>query len=185
MHGATHLTGASTGRTLRRLRARPRTRAAALSAHSGAGHVDRAFRTEDRFLERDLDVHAQVIAALRSGASPPSGATAEEHVEEVEGGIEGERTEVRRHPVGGVPERVVALPLLRVAEHRVGLADLLEALLCLLVTVVAIRVVLHRQLAVRASQLFGTGVAADPEHLVVVALRRGHGSQAAGAGWRG
>src|SRR5439155_4989673 len=176
LHGATHLTGTSTGRTLRRLRDQPRTRAAALSAHSGAGHVDRAFRTEDRFLERDLDVHAQVIAALRSGASPPSGATAEEHVEEVEGGIEGERTEVRRHPVGGVPERVVALPLLRVAEHRVGLADLFEALLGLLVPVVAVGVVLHRQLAVRRAQLLGGGVATDPEHLVVVALDGGHGS---------
>src|ERR1019366_2669891 len=97
----------------------------------------------------------------------------EEHVEEVEGGVEGELPEVG-HLLAAVAVRIVALTLLRVTQDGVGLAHLLELLLGSLVTLVAVGVKLHGELAVRAFQLLGFGVALDTEDLVVVALDRGH-----------
>ena len=133
------------------LRARRRAAAAAVRAGSLARHLDGAAGAEHRLLEADVDGHAQVGARLRPAlAATP--AAAEEHVEEVEGGVEREAAEVG-HAVGGVPEGVVALALLRVAQHRVRLADLLEALLGLLVALVAVGVELHGQLAIRLLQL--------------------------------
>ena len=108
----------------------------------------------------------------------PATAAAEEHVEEVERRVEREVAEVgRRRAVGDVPVRVVALPLLGIAEDRVRLTDLLELLLRHLVAVVAVGVVLHRELAIRRFQLFGRAVASDAEHLVVVALDCRHRAQ--------
>ena len=62
----------------------------------------------------------------------------------------------RPRPAVGLPVRpelVVLLPLLLVAEHLVGLADLLEASLGLLVPRVHVRVVLARELPVRGLDL--------------------------------
>ena len=53
-------------------------------------------------------------------------------------------------------------------EHVVGLGDLLEALLGLLVARIAVRVVLARELAVGLLDLLVGGVLAEPEGLVVV-----------------
>ena len=63
---------------------------------------------------------------------------------------------------------VVGLALVGIREHVVGLGDLLEALLGLLVARIAVRVVLARQLAVGLLDLLVGGVLADPEGLVVV-----------------
>src|SRR4029077_7801351 len=125
--------------TPRGLGARARPRAAALLAGRCARHLEGARATEARLLDRDVERHAQVAAVL--GARPAPAAPllpAEEHVEEVERGVEGD-PEVA-NALGRVPEAVIALTPPRVAEHRVGLADLLEALLCPLVAVVAIGV---------------------------------------------
>ena len=73
-----------------------------------------------------------------------------------------------------MPKGVVPLSLLRVAEHRVRLTDLLEPLLRLLVSLVAVRVEFHGELAVRRLELSGRCLPLDPEHLVVIALHRGH-----------
>ena len=116
-------------------------------------HLDGALGAEHRLLEGDLDVHAQVVATLRAGVRATASAAAEEHVEEVERRVEREVAEVGLRAVGDVAEGVVALALLRVAEHRVRLADLLESLLRDLVTVVAVGVELHGELAVRGLQL--------------------------------
>src|ERR1035437_1470242 len=175
LHGAPDLAAATAVGTLRRLRAGSRPAAGAVRARPLARHLDGAAGSEHGLREGDVDVHAQVGARLRTTAAAPAAAraTTEEHVEEVEGGVEREATEVR-HAVAGVPVGVVALPLLRVAEPRVGLTDLLEALLGRLVALVAIRMELHRQLAIGALQLLRRGGALDAEHLVVVALHRRH-----------
>jgi hypothetical protein len=72
---------------------------------------------------------------------------------------------------------VVLLALVGVAEHVVGRADLLEALLR---ARVGVRVVLLGQLPVGARDLLVGGRRDDPEHLVVVLLEPlplgGHGS---------
>ncbi len=67
-------------------------------------------------------------------------------------------------------EAVVEAALLRVAQDGVRLGRFLEALLGRLVAGIAIRVVLHRELAIRALQLALGGRPRDAEHFVVVAL---------------
>jgi hypothetical protein len=75
----------------------------------------------------------------------------------------------------GVAELVVGRALLRVGEHLVGLLGLLELLFRRLAafTLVAVRVVLHGQLAVGLLDVVLAGVLGDAEDLVVVALCHG------------
>ena len=70
----------------------------------------------------------------------------------------------------GVAEAVVEAALLGVGEDGVRLGRFLELLLGGLVARIAVRVVLHRQLAVRALDFDFGRRARDPEDLVVVAL---------------
>ena len=69
-------------------------------------------------------------------------------------------------------EAVVALPLGLVAQDLVGLVDLLEAGFGLRVIGVTVGVKLERQLAIGALQLFGAGILANTEDLVVIPLDR-------------
>jgi hypothetical protein len=64
---------------------------------------------------------------------------------------------------------VVALALLRVAEDAVGLGRLLEPVFGVLVPLVAIGVVLERQLPVGGLDLGVGGIPRHPENLVIVA----------------
>ena len=72
------------------------------------------------------------------------------------------------------PPESYCLALLGVGQDRVGLLDLLEALLGVLVAVVRVRVVLARQLAVGLLDLLVGGLLVDAERLVRV-LHRRHG----------
>src|ERR1700736_751736 len=119
LHVAPHLAGALARGALRNLRPRLRARPSALLALRGTGHVDRALGAKHRLREGDLDVHAQVAAALRPGAATAAACSAaEEHVEEIECGVEGERSEVGRHPVCGVAVGIVALPFAGVRSEE-------------------------------------------------------------------
>src|SRR5207249_625290 len=131
-------------------------------------------------LERDGEVVAEVVAAGGVPGRAAAEAPSEEGVEDVAEAEVLEPGEARR-PLAdpGVPEHVVAAPLLGVRQHAVGLAGLLEALGRLGIVGVAVRVVLHRQLAEGALQLVRAAVAADAEDLVVVALD-GHSAAHAG-----
>mmetsp|Transcript_113576 Transcript_113576/g.316003 ORF Transcript_113576/g.316003 Transcript_113576/m.316003 type:complete len:361 (-) Transcript_113576:31-1113(-) len=74
-------------------------------------------------------------------------------------------------------EQVVLPPLLRVAEHAVGLGDAFEHLLCSLRVIgILIRMVLQRQPLVRLDDLAVAGTAADAQQAVVVVVcgRGGH-----------
>src|SRR2546426_6948237 len=68
-------------------------------------------------------------------------------------------------------EPVILLPRLRISQDPVGLADLLEAGLRLLVAGMEIRVVLLRQLAVDALDLLRCGVLLNAKYLVVIPHR--------------
>src|ERR1019366_5513703 len=164
LHRASRLSTALTGGALGRRGAGFRPRTVAFGALRRPRYLDCALGPEDRLLEGDLDVHAQVIAALRAGVGAAPSAAAEEHVEEVEGRVKREVAEIGLRPVGDVAEGVVALSLLGVAQHRVRLADLLELLLGALVTVVAVGVILHGELAIRSLELLRGRVARDAEH---------------------
>ena len=67
-------------------------------------------------------------------------------------------------------ELVIALALVRVGKNIVGLVDLLELFLGILIAGVQIRVVLFGQLAVGAFDLGIGGIFADPQHLVVISF---------------
>src|SRR6266540_2460176 len=170
-HGAL-LAGAVAGPAGGRGRARLGPLAAAVLARGHGAHADVLGAAEDRLGELQVDPHGQVVAAAGARAGARAGGervAAEEGVDHVGERSEAER--VGRHLLAvepGLPEGVVALPLLRVAEHAVGLGDLLEALLSVRVAGVEVRVVLARQLAVGALDLLGRGIAADAEHGVVV-----------------
>src|SRR5580698_5543067 len=90
LHRPAHLAAALARRALCRGGAGLRSRSVALSALRRARHFDCALGAEHGFLEGDLDVHAQVVAALRPCMRATATAAAEEHVEEVERRVEGE-----------------------------------------------------------------------------------------------
>jgi hypothetical protein len=71
-----------------------------------------------------------------------------------------------RFPVGA--QLVVLLALDRIAEHLVGLVDLLEFCFRRLVTRIHVRVMLARQLAERLLHLLVGGRLGDAERCVVV-----------------
>ncbi len=89
-------------------------------------------------------------------------------------------------------ERLAAYPvvlrtLLLVIEHRVGLGDLLESLLCFLVVGIDVRVVLAGELPVSLLDLFFGGVFLDAQDVVITTIchhvnsisrpsRKGHSS---------
>jgi hypothetical protein len=143
-----------------------------------------------RLLQRDLHRVAEVVAAvdlLLAAARAP--AAAEDVAEDVAEGL-GEAAEPLRSgaaaPAGhvgvdaGMAELVVGGPLLGVGEHLVGLLGLLEFLLRLLgrrvLALVAVRVVLHGQLAVGLLDVFLGRVLRHAQDVVVVALGHRIGS---------
>src|SRR5262249_30168094 len=73
-----------------------------------------------------------------------------------------------------VAEAIIGGALVAVLEDVVGLVELLEAVLAFLVARVAVRVVLHGELAERGLELDLGGRARDAQYLVIVAL--GHAS---------
>ena len=73
----------------------------------------------------------------------------------------------------GVPELVVRGALARIGQDLVGFLRFLEFLFRRLVVRIAIRMVLHRELAIRLLEVVVGGVAIDAEHRVVITF--GHG----------
>ena len=64
---------------------------------------------------------------------------------------------------GGVAEAVVGRALLLVLQDVIGFADVLELLLGFLVARVAVRVMLHGELAVGLLEFLGRGAARNPQ----------------------
>ncbi len=133
-------------------------------------------------LERDLHAVAQVGAAidLRTAALPAPGCLAKDVAEDIAEGL-GEAAvalgtaEAARHVRvhARVPVLVVGRLLFGVGEHLVGLLGLLEFLLRILAVRIAVRVVLHRELAIRLLDVVVARVLAHPEHFVVVTFCHG------------
>jgi len=68
-----------------------------------------------------------------------------------------------------VTEAIVHLPLLTIAEYLVGLVDLFKAFLGV-GSLVHVRVILPRQLAIGAFDRIFVGVARDAQHFIVIAF---------------
>ncbi len=152
--------------------ARTLARSAALLARLDAIEVELMLDTEDGLGKVELELHPQIGAAL--GCRAPRRCAAEEGVEDVAETSEAleplEALRLAAIDTGGA-EAIVAAALLRVGEHLVGASDLLEATLRAL-RLVAVGVVLHRELAESALDLVLRGLAGYAQHLVEVVLGR-------------
>ncbi len=132
------------------------------------------------FAQADLEIVTQVRAAFAHG--PPSATSAASHelaeqvVENVGHGCGEISAEAMRSARAhtaverGVAELVVGRPLLRVLQDLVGLVHFLETLFGALVTLIAIGVILLRQLAVRAFDRRVVRVARHSQRFVIVTL---------------
>src|SRR6185369_15060039 len=142
-------------------RARSRLRAAALArlARLVRGDADLRFLAVGRFLERDLHRVAEVAAAvdLRAGATGANAAEdgAQDGRQRLGEAAESFRAAAQARVDAGVAVLIVGGALGRVGEHLVGLLGLLERFLRSLRsgTLVAVRMVLHGELAVRLLDL--------------------------------
>src|SRR5690606_31181466 len=138
--------------------------------------ADRLLGAARGFFQRDLEVVAQVGAAIdvRAPAATAAGA-AKQVAEDVAEGIGEAALEAlragacaHRRVDAGVAVAVVGGFLLRVGEHLVGLLGLLEFLFRVLAVRIAVRVVLHGQLAVGLLDLVVASVPIDAEDFVVI-----------------
>src|SRR6185312_11174518 len=72
---------------------------------------------------------------------------------------------------GGVAETVVGGALVAVLQHVIGLVEFLEFVLAILVARIAIRMMLHGELAEGGLELDLRAAPRNAQHLVVVAFR--------------
>ena len=143
--------------------------------------LHRLFAALGGLFEGDGQVGLDIAAPPWGVGVGPAGPAAEapeeaiEDVGEVEAPLEGAAAPGAAAEVGVYPrvaELVVPGPLLLVGEDLVGLVDLLELLLGLLVPGVQVRVVLLRQLPVCFFDLVLRGALLYAQHLVIIAFLR-------------
>src|SRR5262249_33509823 len=159
-----------------RPRARPGARTGAGLAGDRGGNADLGGLAGERVVERDLHVVAEIGAALAARRpAAASTAHAEQVVEDIrEGGGEfgAEAVVTAAHALleGGMTEPVVGGALVAVLEDVVGLVQLLEPMLPILVARIAVGMMLHREPAERRLELRVVCGARDSQNLVVIAL---------------
>src|SRR5581483_9366947 len=162
LRGAAQLAGAAAARTGGRVGARLQAAAATGLARLVARDLQLLLAAEDRLLEGQRQLVPQVGAALGARAPVARGrAGAEERLEDVletEAAKSAEAARPKRRLGAHVAKAVIHCPLVAVAQHLVGLGDLLEALRRAGL-LVAIRMVFQRLLAVGAADLLFSGVA--------------------------
>ncbi len=142
------------------------------------GDANRRLLALERVFERDVEVVAQIAAAGRTRLSASAGAHRAEHLLEdvgkparkaaAEAEIAGTAAAVFKR---GMAVPVIGGALLVVLQDVIGFADFLEFLLGRLVARIAVRVIIHRQLAVGPLQLVGIGRFRHTEYFVKVPLR--------------
>jgi len=139
-------------------RARLRAVAAAALARLEARDLDPAIAPAHGVDELDLELHPKIGATHRP-ALAAARLAAEERVEQV--------VDAEADGAIGAPEHVVPLAALRVREDLVRLGHFAEAERCLL-GLIHVRVVLARELPVRAADLVFRRFARDPKDGVVI-----------------
>src|ERR1039458_6535359 len=159
-----------------------RSRAGAPVAAVHARHLDVGVNTEHRLFERQLQVVAHILAALRTVAPPAAGASAEQiaDVEEVPQDIAeiGKSIGVETRRAGRTLQPCVAITvvsgaLLRIAQNAVSFRRRLKILLGVGAVRIAVGMELERELAVCALDLRIAGVLADTQYFVIVSFRHG------------
>src|SRR6185312_12662281 len=167
------------GRALVRLGTGFGARAVAGLARDRARHAHRGLGAAVGLLQRDLEIEAQVLAAhVGASAGPRPAAAAIEHLledvaehrAEVEAlGIEAARPAGAVAALeGGGAVAVVGRALVGILQDVVGVIEFLELLLGVLIAIVAIRMMLHGELAKGLLDVVGARRPTDAQHLVVV-----------------
>ena len=151
-----------------------------LAAHRRR-HADGRLLALERVGQADLHVVAQIRAAPAAGPTIAAltHELAEHLIEDV--GEAGAEIEASGASTGrsrallerGVAEPVIGRTLLLVLQDVVGLVDFLELALGLRITRIAVRVILHRQLAIGLLDRILIGAAVDPKDLIEIAIRHG------------
>jgi hypothetical protein len=155
--------------------------AAALAGLTGdrGRHAHRGLGAAVGLLQRDLEIEAQVLAAHVGAPTAAALAGAEhvledvaEHRAEIEalGAAERPARPAGSHAAleGGRSVAVIGRALVGILQDVVGVIDVLELLLGVLVAVIAIRVMLHGELPERLLDVIGARRSADSEQLVIV-----------------
>jgi hypothetical protein len=136
------------------------------------------FRAEDSFLKLDRDVFPQVGTSLHAAASPATTAECVSEAEELAKNLSevlehrGIETHASRSSAtdSSVTVAIIKRALVRVGKNPVGLSDFFKTFLRIRVVRVAVRMVLHRELAICTLQFNLSHSAADAKHLVIVAF---------------
>jgi hypothetical protein len=166
-------------RTGDRLRARRCAVSAARFTRDLSRNLNRRFDALGGFVERDLEVVAQVGAALWTAAPPAAAAEDIAKAEDVAKATEdvfeaAERVGIesagRRAAEPGVTEAVVHMPLVGVDQNRVRLGSFLEPLFGFFVARIAVGMEFQRELPVRALDLLFRRRLGDAQDLVVIAF---------------
>ena len=174
--GPAHLACTTTGATGGGTAAGLGTTATAGVAGFQVRNLDFLFLTEDRLLEIDREVVAEVIPLLGTLAPLPTAASAAPRASEtLEEGFEqvGKAAHVTHIGCPGgsaqpsLTELVVAGAGLGIAEHLIGPTDLLETVFRSGI-LVDIGVILPRHAPVSALQRVGIGVSSDPQQVVEI-----------------
>ena len=149
-------------------------RAVTAAAHLTPTDIEFLFRSECSLLEFDGKLDLEVCALARSPRTLPCTAT-EESVEDVsEAPKVFEPIEAAAVGLDAcMSKRVVVAALPGVAEHLIRFVDFLESLSRRRV-LVAVGMVLHRQLAECPFDILIGRATGNPEHLIVVSLACGH-----------
>jgi hypothetical protein len=148
-----------------------------------AAYRNLSLGSEYRFLEFQGDVLAQIGSALSTAAASAASSTSKKITkpEEVAKNIAeilknaGIKTggSRRRAAYASVPESIIEPALLLIGQNRVGFAALLKFLLRIRIVGIAVRVILQRELAVRALDLNVGSRAVYAEYLVIVTFAVG------------
>jgi hypothetical protein len=172
-----HLAVTIAGRTGRRPASLLRSTAGAFDARFVAGILDLFRRTEGGVFKFEFEI----VTKIRSALDPASPATAAEHISETENiaeHIAEVGKDARIEPCvstgcaaqSGVAVTVICRALLGVGQYRIGFRSFLESIFGLFVSGIAIRVVLKRELSIRALHFLVGRRFSDAQDLVIISL---------------
>ena len=139
------------------------------------GQLEGDLRAGGRLLEADLQIIAQVGPGHGPGAAAARAAAKAEQIAEniAEVGEDVVRTAktARAALEAGMAEAVIAGAPVGIAQHVVGFRGFLELAFGFGIPGVAVRVILHGELAVGLFYLVFRSVAGHAQHFVIIALR--------------
>src|SRR5262245_22321441 len=153
---------------------------ASLARHRGWNADLRRFAGES-LIEADFHIVPQVGAALAARTTAASACHAEDAFKNVSEGrseIGAESVSGAAHAVleGSMAETVIGGAFITILEHIVGLVNLLESILAILVAWITIRMMLHGEFAKGRLELDLRAVAAHTQDFIIISL--GHPASA-------